>query len=85
MTHAFANNGDFVVNALDNLLGSGDLIGIRSRATFQPPVHARAGPAPRGRGQVPCRPRTGCKKELQETEKKLGDLQARREDQNARS
>jgi ABC-type uncharacterized transport system involved in gliding motility auxiliary subunit len=33
----FANNGDFLVNAIDNLMGSGDLIGMRSRATFSRP------------------------------------------------
>ena len=30
-------NGSFVINALDNLTGSGDLIGIRSRGRFQRP------------------------------------------------
>ena len=33
----FANNGDLVVNALDNLSGSSDLIGLRSRGTAQRP------------------------------------------------
>ena len=36
---AFANNGDFVVNALDNLVGQRGLIGLRSRATFTRPLH----------------------------------------------
>ena len=31
---AWANNGDFVSNALDNLAGSGDLISIRGRQSF---------------------------------------------------
>jgi ABC-type uncharacterized transport system involved in gliding motility auxiliary subunit len=35
--NAFANNGDFAVNALDNMAGSGDLISIRGRATSQRP------------------------------------------------
>ncbi|MFL2546399.1 MAG: Gldg family protein [Candidatus Rariloculaceae bacterium] len=34
---AFANNGDFVINALDNLSGSAALIGIRARASFTRP------------------------------------------------
>jgi ABC-type uncharacterized transport system involved in gliding motility auxiliary subunit len=34
---AFANNGDFVINALDNLSGSAALIGLRSRATYTRP------------------------------------------------
>jgi len=33
----FANNGDFIVNALENLAGSGDLITLRSRGTAQRP------------------------------------------------
>ncbi|MGH8123948.1 MAG: GldG family protein [Rudaea sp.] len=35
--NAFANNGDFIVNAVDNLSGSSDLISIRGRATSQRP------------------------------------------------
>jgi ABC-type uncharacterized transport system involved in gliding motility auxiliary subunit len=34
---ANANNGDFVVNALDNLSGSNDLISLRSRGRFNRP------------------------------------------------
>ncbi|MFT3792801.1 MAG: Gldg family protein [Rudaea sp.] len=37
LMNAFANNGDFVVNAVDNLSGSSDLISIRGRATSQRP------------------------------------------------
>ena len=33
----FANNGDFIVNAVDNLLGSSDLISVRSRGRFTRP------------------------------------------------
>lgn len=33
----FANNGDFVVNCVDNLLGSSDLISVRSRGTYTRP------------------------------------------------
>nr|WP_239056538.1 Gldg family protein [Wenzhouxiangella limi] len=33
----FANNADFVINAIDNLLGNADLISIRSRATSRRP------------------------------------------------
>ncbi len=34
---AWANNGDFVWNALDNLAGSSDLISVRGRASFMRP------------------------------------------------
>jgi ABC-type uncharacterized transport system involved in gliding motility auxiliary subunit len=33
----FANNGDFVYNAVDNLVGGGDLIAVRTRATSSRP------------------------------------------------
>jgi ABC-type uncharacterized transport system involved in gliding motility auxiliary subunit len=82
LANAFANNGDFVVNSLDNLLGSSDLIGIRGRATFTRPF-TRVEDL---RRQAEDRFRVTeerLQRELQETEQKLGELQARREDRNA--
>ncbi|MEZ5562773.1 MAG: Gldg family protein [Gammaproteobacteria bacterium] len=79
---AFANNGDFVINALDNLLGSGDLISIRSRATFQRPF-TRVQDL---RREADARFRSAEQRlqaELQDTELKLGELQASRTDQGA--
>ncbi|KAA2286224.1 GldG family protein [Arenimonas fontis] len=35
--NAFANNGDFVYNAVDNLVGNADLIAVRTRASAQRP------------------------------------------------
>lgn len=37
ITQAFANNGDFVINALDNLGGSQELISIRGRGSYARP------------------------------------------------
>ncbi|MGH8040773.1 MAG: GldG family protein [Rudaea sp.] len=37
LMNAFANNGDFFINAVDNLTGSSDLISIRGRAISQRP------------------------------------------------
>ncbi|MEX1198660.1 MAG: Gldg family protein [Pseudohongiellaceae bacterium] len=37
VTQAFANNGDFVINALDNLSGSEELISIRARGSYARP------------------------------------------------
>ncbi len=37
MVQAFANNGDFVINSLDNLGGSADLISIRNRGRYARP------------------------------------------------
>lgn len=79
---AFANNGDFVINALDNLLGSSDLIGIRSRATFQRPF-TRVEDLRRA---AEARFRTAQQRlqtELNETESRLRELQASRTDKGA--
>jgi ABC-type uncharacterized transport system involved in gliding motility auxiliary subunit len=80
LSTAFANNGDFAVNALDNLLGSGDLIGIRSRATFQRPFTR----VQELRRAAEDRFRSAEKRlqdELDDTEARLGELQASRTDQ----
>jgi ABC-type uncharacterized transport system involved in gliding motility auxiliary subunit len=82
VANAFANNGDFVVNALDNLLGSSDLIGIRGRATFSRPFTR----VEELRRQADDRFRVTeerLQQELRDTEQKLSELQARREDRNA--
>ncbi|MGB7214777.1 MAG: Gldg family protein [Gammaproteobacteria bacterium] len=76
---AFASNGDFIVNALDNLSGSADLIGLRSRATFSRPftrVEAL-------RREADLRFRATeerLQQELAETERRLAELQAQRDD-----
>jgi ABC-type uncharacterized transport system involved in gliding motility auxiliary subunit len=76
---AFANNGDFVVNALDNLAGSADLIGLRSRATYTRPftkveeLRREADASFRATEQR-------LQAELSETERKLGELQSARND-----
>ncbi|MEO8223895.1 MAG: hypothetical protein ABI661_03750, partial [Gammaproteobacteria bacterium] len=79
LSTAFANNADLVVNALDNLLGSGDLIGIRSRATFQRPFtrvqDLRRDAETRFRAAE-----QNLQKELEATDARLGELQASRPD-----
>jgi len=82
LTNAFANNGDFVVNALDNLLGSGDLIGIRGRAAFSRPF-TRVQDLRRVAEEQFRVTEERLKAELRETEQKLTDLQARRQDRDA--
>lgn len=37
MPHAFANNADFLINAIDNLGGNDDLISLRSRGEYSRP------------------------------------------------
>jgi ABC-type uncharacterized transport system involved in gliding motility auxiliary subunit len=76
---AFANNGDLVINALDNLSGSADLIGLRSRATYSRPfttVEALRRDADARFRETEQR----LQAELAETERKLGELQAGRND-----
>jgi ABC-type uncharacterized transport system involved in gliding motility auxiliary subunit len=78
----WANNGDFVWNALDNLAGSGELIGVRGRATFTRPfdrVEAlRASAEDRFRAKE-----QELEQQLAETERKLSELQGARADQSA--
>jgi ABC-type uncharacterized transport system involved in gliding motility auxiliary subunit len=78
----WANNGDFVLNALDNLTGSADLIGIRGRPTFSRPFtqvdRLRAQADERLRGKE-----AELERELADTERKLTELQSRREDRQS--
>jgi ABC-type uncharacterized transport system involved in gliding motility auxiliary subunit len=76
----FANNGDFVANILDNLSGSSALISIRGRASFSRPFER----VEALRRQADDRLRAKAmelQSELQQTESKLTDLQAKRNDQ----
>jgi ABC-type uncharacterized transport system involved in gliding motility auxiliary subunit len=78
----FANNGDLVANALDNLAGSDDLISIRGRATYQRPfarveaLRARADDRFRDKEQE-------LEKQLHATEDQLSALQSQRTDRGA--
>jgi ABC-type uncharacterized transport system involved in gliding motility auxiliary subunit len=79
---AFANNGDFVTNALDNLAGSAALIGLRSRATYTRPFTTVE--ALRREAELQFRAtEQRLEAELTETEQKLGELQASRDDTNS--
>jgi ABC-type uncharacterized transport system involved in gliding motility auxiliary subunit len=75
----FANNGDLLANALDNLAGSDDLISIRGRATYQRPfarveaLRARADERFRDKEQE-------LEKQLHATEDQLAALQSQRAD-----
>ena len=78
----WASNGDFVLNALDNLTGSPDLIGIRGRATFSRPftrveqLRARADERLRSK-------ETELERELAAAERRLSELQSHRTDQSS--
>ncbi|HTX24373.1 MAG TPA: Gldg family protein [Steroidobacteraceae bacterium] len=78
----WANNGDFVSNALDNLSGSDDLISVRGRAAFTRPftrveqLRAEADERFRAKEQE-------LEGELHQTEDKLTALQSSRNDKSA--
>jgi ABC-type uncharacterized transport system involved in gliding motility auxiliary subunit len=79
---AFASNGDFVISALDNLSGSGDLISIRSRAAFSRPF-TRVDDLRREAENRFRITEQRLQQQLSETEQRLAELQASREDSGA--
>ena len=81
LTTAFAGNGNFVVNALDNLTGSGDLISIRGRETYTRPF-TRVEDLRREAEDRFRQKEQQLQLELEETEARLQELQASREDSN---
>ena len=82
MSQAFANNGDWVANMLDNLGGSNALISIRGRASFSRPfqrvdeLKRRADDRLRIKAQQ-------LEAELKQTEARLTTLQSKRNDQSS--
>ena len=77
-----ANNGDFLTNAVDNFSGSADLIGIRGRAGFSRPF-TRVDDLRREAEERYRQTEQGLQTQLEETERKLAELQANREDTSA--
>lgn len=81
LMNAFANNGDFAVNAIDNLGGSSDLISIRGRATSQRPfttvdnMRRAAEESFRGKEHE-------LQQRLSDTERKLTELQSGKSKEN---
>jgi ABC-type uncharacterized transport system involved in gliding motility auxiliary subunit len=79
VSNAFADNGSLVVNLADQLLGSSDLIGIRTRASATRPfdrVEALKLSAETRFRDTEER----LQSELDETERKLNDMQSLRQD-----
>jgi ABC-type uncharacterized transport system involved in gliding motility auxiliary subunit len=74
---AWANNGDFIANAIDNLAGSGDLISIRGRQSFFRPF-TKVDELRRHADEQLRAKEKELDNELKETEKKLSDLEAGR-------
>jgi ABC-type uncharacterized transport system involved in gliding motility auxiliary subunit len=78
----WANNGDFIANALDNLTGSSDLISVRGRQSFFRPFTAVDELRQRADQQLRATEQD-LNKQLQQTEGKLQQLQASRQDQTS--
>jgi ABC-type uncharacterized transport system involved in gliding motility auxiliary subunit len=79
IANAFADNGTFVVNALDSLSGSNDLIDVRSRASYSRPFTRVADLRAEAEARFQ-ETEQGLQEELQETERRLSELQSSRED-----
>jgi ABC-type uncharacterized transport system involved in gliding motility auxiliary subunit len=79
IANAFADNGTFVTNALDNLSGSNDLIDVRSRASYSRPFTRVADLRVQAEARFQ-ETEQNLQRELEETERRLGDLQSSRED-----
>lgn len=79
IANAFASNGAFVVNALESLLGSAELIAVRSRATYSRPFTKVEELRVEAEAQYR-ETEQRLQNELAETERRLGELQSSRED-----
>jgi ABC-type uncharacterized transport system involved in gliding motility auxiliary subunit len=77
---AWANNGDFVANAVENLAGSGDLISIRGRQSFFRPFTKVDELRRRADDQLRAKEKE-LDQQLKDTEQKLAELEAGRGNQ----
>ena len=76
-----ANNRDFVINAIDNMTGGKDLIGIRSRASFNRPF-TKVSEIEQQANMKYREVENQLQRKLQETEAKLQELQEQRSDKS---
>lgn len=76
-----AANADFLVNAIDNMSGSGDLISLRSRGRSQRPFEAIEAMRRQADQQFLAR-QTQLQKQMEDTQKKLADLQSKTQEQS---
>lgn len=82
IAQAWAGNGDLVMNALDNLAGSSDLISVRSRASYTRPFE-RVEALRRSADERFRAKERELEQQLRDTEDKLTALQSKRNDQSA--
>jgi ABC-type uncharacterized transport system involved in gliding motility auxiliary subunit len=79
LLNPFANNGDFMINAIENLLGNADLISVRSRATSTRPFHLVEGLRREAEQNLRATEQR-LEAELADTEERLNELQQARGD-----
>jgi ABC-type uncharacterized transport system involved in gliding motility auxiliary subunit len=82
VAQAWASNGDLVLNSLDNLSGSSDLISVRGRATFTRPFE-RVEALRRVADDRFHAKEQELEQQLRETEDKLEALQSKRSDKSS--
>jgi gliding motility-associatede transport system auxiliary component len=82
IAQAWASNGDLVLNALDNLAGSSDLISVRGRAGFTRPF-LRVQALQRQANARFHSQQQQLQQQLQQTEQQLTLLQSKRNDKSA--
>jgi ABC-type uncharacterized transport system involved in gliding motility auxiliary subunit len=82
VAQAWANNGDLLLNVLDNLSGSADLISVRGRATFTRPFE-RVDALRRSADDRFRSKEQELEQELRTTEEKLTALESRRNDKSS--
>jgi ABC-type uncharacterized transport system involved in gliding motility auxiliary subunit len=82
VAQSWANNGDLVLNILDNLSGSADLISVRGRATFTRPFE-RVEALRRSADERFRSKEKELEQELRSTEEKLTALESRRNDKSS--
>ncbi|MBV1877453.1 MAG: Gldg family protein [Pseudomonadales bacterium] len=76
----WANNGDFVINAVDNLVGSSELIKVRSRGRFSRPFDVVQELQREAEAKF-LQNANDLQAQLAETERQLGELEASQSDQ----
>lgn len=80
--NAFANNGDFVINAVDNLVGASDLIAVRTRPSSARPFTTVEALKRAADDKFRIKEQE-LQSQLSETERKLTELQSSRNDQGS--
>lgn len=78
VAQAFADNGDFVINAVDSLMGSADLMSIRGRGRYERPFEV-VDRLERAAAMDLQAKQQELQAQLAETEGKLGELQSKKE------